>query len=54
VVEVFFFVSGIETPQILGVEMSIGGSPESFEDFPTIYSSIITQDINLIIKLSKV
>jgi hypothetical protein len=28
-VEVFFFVTGLETLQILGVEMSTGGSTES-------------------------
>jgi hypothetical protein len=43
-VEVAFFVTGLETLQILGVEMSRGGSTESnvrsFEAFLTIYLSI--------------
>jgi hypothetical protein len=42
-VEVAFFVTGLETVQILGVEMSTGGSIESnvrsFEAFFTIYLS---------------
>jgi hypothetical protein len=52
----FFFVTGLETLQTLGVEMSTGagGSTESnvtsFVAFLTIYLSIITQ--YFIIKLS--
>jgi hypothetical protein len=48
-VEVVFFVTGLETLQILGVEMSTGGSTQSnvrsFEAFLTIYLSIITGNI---------
>jgi hypothetical protein len=47
--EVAFFVTGLETVQILGVEMSTGGSIESnvrsFEAFFTIYLLIITRNI---------
>jgi hypothetical protein len=41
-VEGAFFVTGLETLQILGVEMSTGGSTESNI---TIYLSIITRNI---------
>jgi hypothetical protein len=45
-VEVALFVTGVETLQILGVEMSTGGSTESnvrsFEAFLTTYLSLIT------------
>jgi ABC-type arginine transport system permease subunit len=45
-VEVGFFVTGVETLQILGVELSTGGSTKSnlrsFQAFFTIYLSIIT------------
>jgi hypothetical protein len=48
-VEVAFFVTVLETLQILGVEMSTGGSTESnvgsFEAFLTIYLSIITRNL---------
>jgi hypothetical protein len=48
-VEVAFFVTGLETLQILGGEMSTGGSTQSnvrsFEAFLTIYLSIITRNI---------
>jgi hypothetical protein len=46
-VEVAFFVTGLETLQIQAFEMSTGGSTESnvssFEVFLTIYLSTITQ-----------
>jgi hypothetical protein len=45
-VEVTFFVIGLETLQIQGVEMSTGGPTESFEAFLTIYLSQITQNIS--------
>jgi hypothetical protein len=38
----FLFLTGLETFQILGVEMSIGSSTEAFL---TIYLSIITRNI---------
>jgi hypothetical protein len=45
----FFFVTGLETLLIPGVEIFIGGSTESnvksFEAFLTIYLSIITRNI---------
>jgi hypothetical protein len=48
-VEVAFFVTELETLQILGVEMSTGGSTElnvrSFEAFLTVYLSIITRNV---------
>jgi hypothetical protein len=47
-VEVAFFVSGLETLQILGVEMSTGSTESnvrSCEAFLTIYLSIITLNI---------
>jgi hypothetical protein len=48
-VEVAFFVTGLETLQILGGEMFTGGSTQpnvrSFEAFLTIYLSIITRNI---------
>jgi hypothetical protein len=48
-VEVAFFVTGLETVQIQGVEISTGGSTESnvrsFKAFLTIYLSIITRNI---------
>jgi hypothetical protein len=48
-VEVAFFVTGLETLQVLEVEMSTGGSTDSnvrsFEAILTIYLSIITRNI---------
>jgi hypothetical protein len=48
-VEVTFFVTGLETLQILGVEVTTGGSTESnvrsFEAFLTICLLIITRNI---------
>jgi hypothetical protein len=48
-VKVFFFATEFETLQILGIEMSTGGSTESnvrsFEAFFTIYLSIITRNV---------
>jgi hypothetical protein len=45
----FFSVTELETLQVLGVEMSKGGSTESnvksYEVFLTIYLSIITRNI---------
>jgi hypothetical protein len=53
-VEVFFFVTGFETLQILGVEMSTSGSTESnvrsFEAFLNIFLIII---LFLLKKISK-
>jgi hypothetical protein len=49
-IEVAFSATRLETLQILGVEMSTGGSTESnvrsFEAFLTIYLSIITRNID--------
>jgi hypothetical protein len=49
-VKVAFFLSGVEVLQVIGVEVSIGGSTESnvtsFEAFVTIYLSI-TRNISV-------
>jgi hypothetical protein len=54
---VFFFVTGLETLQVLGVEMSTGGSTESnvrsFEAFLTIYLSIIITHLIITLFLLK-
>jgi hypothetical protein len=53
-VEVGFFVTGFETHQIIGVEMSTGGSTQSnVKSFLTIYLSVNSYTEYLIIKLSK-
>jgi hypothetical protein len=56
-VEVAFFVTGLETLQIQGVKISTGGSTalniRSFEAFLTIYLSIATRNMYLIIKASE-
>jgi hypothetical protein len=53
-VEGAFFVTGLETLQVLGVEMFRSGSTESnvrsFEAFLTIYLSIITRNLYLLKK----